>query len=181
MARPKRLRKIAGIPTVSGFTPYGHSGNNRRREAVFLFYEEYETLRLCDYEKLNHLEASALMGVSRPTLTRIYMSAREKIALALVEGRKLIIEGGKVTLDSEWLSCNACGCYFNKKELAEEVQHCALCGSTDLEPIEIPENEEDNNEAQETERPSNRRRCGQGRCQKGGAGRRQGCRRKNEL
>lgn len=130
--RPKTIRKIAGIPTISGFKPYGLSANVKRSEALFLLYEEYEALRLCDYEKYNQLDASSLMGVSRPTLTRIYMSAREKVAIAMVEGRKIIIEGGKVSLDSEWFHCSSCGCYFNKIDESVPVERCTLCGSSDI-------------------------------------------------
>ncbi len=132
MPRPKSIRRIAGIPNVSGFRPYGISPSLKRSEAVFLLYEEYEALRLCDYEKYNQLDASSLMGVSRPTLTRIYISAREKVAQAMVEGRKIIIEGGKVSLDSDWLHCNICGCYFNKREEDVMEVDCALCGATDI-------------------------------------------------
>lgn len=163
MARPKRIRKIQGIPAISGFTPYGYSGNNKRREAVFLFYEEYESLRLCDYEKLNHLEASTLMGVSRPTLTRIYSSAREKMALAMVEGRKIIIEGGKVALDDEWLFCNSCGCYFNKRNPDEKIERCELCGSKEIEEIE---KEQAQREEASPFDSSEQTCCGRRRCQK---------------
>ena len=73
-------------------------------ETIFLNLEEYEAIRLCDYEMLNHHQASILMAVSRPTLTRIYSKARQKIAVALVQGKQIIIEGGKIYFDSEWYS-----------------------------------------------------------------------------
>lgn len=171
MPRPKSIRKIARIPTVAGFKPYGASNATRKTDAVFLLYEEYEALRLCDYEKYNQQNASFLMGISRPTFTRVYMSAREKIALAMVEGRKIIIEGGKVILDSEWMHCNVCGCYFSTFDDVEANSICALCGSTDIytfkekEPFSIAM--EDNNNYC----------CGRAKCH--GKRRRMGCKNEN--
>jgi predicted DNA-binding protein (UPF0251 family) len=134
-------------PLVKGFRPYGpgfghghghgHGGGQGRGhdlgEPVFLLFEEYEAIRLCDYEGNNHSEASAIMSVSRPTFTRIYAEARRKMASALVEGRSLVIEGGKVFYDSDWFRCRSCGCYFNNPEKMQEVHNCPLCGSGEVE------------------------------------------------
>ena len=130
--RPFRLRKISNPPPVSGFRPYGNKKNGVKSENVFLHYEEYEALRLCDYEMLNHHQASVIMDVSRPTLTRIYARARQKIAQALVLGSQIIIEGGKIYFDSEWYSCASCGCFFNNPEKQEEIKECPLCRSTEF-------------------------------------------------
>jgi len=50
---------MSRLPGISGFKPYGGTSGN---DKVFLYLEEYETLRLCDYEMLNHLEASRAMS-----------------------------------------------------------------------------------------------------------------------
>ncbi|MDR2123020.1 MAG: DUF134 domain-containing protein [Flavobacteriaceae bacterium] len=112
MSRPKKIRNITFTPTVLGFKPYGLSDTTKKTDPVFLFYEEYEAIRLCDYEKYTQQQTADLMGVSRPTLTRIYMSAREKIAQGFIEGRQIIVEGGKVHLNKEWYNCKSCGAYF---------------------------------------------------------------------
>lgn len=125
--RPVRSRKVSNPPVISGYRPYG--GNRKEKGQVFIQYEEYEAIRLCDYEQMKHHEAASAMGVSRPTLTRIYARARQKIARAFVEGKQIIIEGGKVHFDSEWYSCNACSCYFNHPEKHEIINRCPLCGS----------------------------------------------------
>jgi len=130
--RPLRLRKISNPPPVSGFKPYGYKKNEARHDSVFLHFEEYEALRLCDYEMLNHHQASLIMDVSRPTLTRIYARARQKIAQALVQGSQIIIEGGKIYFDSEWFTCSSCGCYFNNPEKQEMIKECPLCKSTSI-------------------------------------------------
>ena len=129
--RPFRLRKISNPPPVSGFKPYGRK-NGPKTERIFLHFEEYEAIKLCDYEMLNHHKAAVLMAVSRPTLTRIYARARQKIAEALVMGRQIIIEGGKVYFDSEWFECKTCGCFFNNPDKQKDIKECTLCKSTNF-------------------------------------------------
>lgn len=142
--RPFRLRKISDPPVISGFKPYGNRKNANKTESIFLFLEEYEALRSCDYELLNQQQASVLMAVSRPTFTRIYSRARQKIAEALVQGKQIIIEGGKIYFDSGWYFCKSCGCYFNNPDKQEELKECPLCRSTNFENYQSdPEKTED--------------------------------------
>ena len=130
--RPKRFRKISNPPIISGFKPYGHKRVEGKTDGIFLYFEEYEALRLCDFELLNHHQAAMVMDVSRPTLTRIYASARQKIAEAMVLGKQIVIEGGKIYYDSDWYSCSSCGCYFNNPEKNLDVTECPLCHSMEI-------------------------------------------------
>lgn len=125
--RTKRIRKVVNPPPVKGFKPYGPDVNADNAEIVRMLTEEYESMRLCDYDKMNHEAAALAMGVSRPTFTRIYASARQKLAKALAEGLQISIEGGKVYFDSDWFSCSGCGCYFNHPEKDLAVGSCPLC------------------------------------------------------
>jgi len=127
--RPFRLRRISNPPVISGFKPYGNKENLLENENVFLHLEEYEALRLCDFEMLDHHRAAVLMNVSRPTLTRIYSRARQKIAEAFVLGKQIILEGGKIYFDSDWFSCHSCGCFFNNPDKQLDPKKCPLCGS----------------------------------------------------
>ena len=129
--RTKRLRKVINPPVIKGFKPYGPDTGKGKAEPVMLHYEEYEALRLCDYDLYNHHAASIFMGVSRPTFTRIYSAARQKIARAFVEGRQIAIEGGKVYFDSDWYQCGSCKCFFNNPEKDQKVGECPLCGDTE--------------------------------------------------
>jgi len=128
--RPLRYRKISLPPVISGFKPYGGMRKNGHVETVFLQMEEYEALRLVDFEMLNHSQASTVMNVSRPTLTRICSRARRKVAEAFVMGKQIIIEGGKIYFDNEWFTCHSCGCFFNNP-VKEQDFFCPLCGSKD--------------------------------------------------
>ena len=139
--RIKKLRKVLNPPPVKGFKPYGGDSEAKRASVVTIHYEEYEALRLCDYDKYNHHQASVLMGVSRPTFTRIYAYAREKIATAFVEGRQISVDGGKVYFDSDWYHCSSCSSYFNNSDREIEIENCPLCGSDKIKGHEPDEEE----------------------------------------
>jgi predicted DNA-binding protein (UPF0251 family) len=130
MARPKRTRRINNPPHFKGFRPIGLPEEN---DPVVINYEEYEAIRLSDFELNGHVEASKIMGISRPTYTRIYESARRKVAQAFVQGRAIVFEGGKVYFDSDWYSCHSCGCWFNRLDKEVELKRCSLCGSAKIE------------------------------------------------
>lgn len=143
--RNKKIRKVVSPPPVKGFRPFGGEAAETGKESVMMHFEEYESLRLCDYDLYNHNQASLLMGISRPTFTRIYASARGKIALALVEGRQISIEGGKVYFDSDWYHCSGCNCYFNNPLKENTIESCPLCGSKQFEGYEIDSPEQGGN------------------------------------
>lgn len=106
MSRPKKYRRISSPPLMGGFKPFGIP--RRMLDRVTLFYDEYESVRLLDYEEMNQVQAAECMNISRPTLTRIYQQARQKIATALTEGAILQIEGGHVEFEREWFRCGQC-------------------------------------------------------------------------
>lgn len=137
--RLKRIRKISNPPIIKGFKPYGLGAGNQAEEPVNLLFEEYEALRLSDYDKLNHQQASVMMGVSRPTFTRIYASALQKIARAFVEGAQIAIEGGKVYFDSDWYKCHTCDCFFNNPHKDFALLNCPLCGSHQIKQFDYSE------------------------------------------
>jgi len=145
MPRIKTLRKVLSPPIIKGFKPYGPGSGTLNQEPVNLFFEEYEALRLSDYDRLNHHQASVLMGVSRPTFTRIYASALQKIARAFVEGKQISIEGGKVYFDSDWYQCAGCGCNFNNPEREKMVENCPLCGSRQIVSFDFPNDDDEGN------------------------------------
>ncbi|GAB4289193.1 MAG: hypothetical protein Kow0068_14810 [Marinilabiliales bacterium] len=143
--RIKIPRKVSNPPVIKGFKPYGLQSEKQNKEFINLLYEEYEALRLADYEMLNHHQASILMGVSRPTFTRIYASALQKIAKAFVEGKQISIDGGKVYFDSDWYHCKNCECYFNNPEKDIPEKNCPLCGSVEIDRFDYDDSYEYNN------------------------------------
>ncbi|MDY0342901.1 MAG: DUF134 domain-containing protein [Lentimicrobium sp.] len=139
MPRIKRPRKILNPPSIKGFKPYGIESGLKAGGTVNVLFEEYEALRLSDYDRLNHHQASVMMGISRPTFTRIYAAALQKIATAFVEGRQIAIDGGKVYFDSDWHQCNACDSYFNHPHKNIPIKSCPLCGSDAITDFDLPE------------------------------------------
>ena len=54
---------------------------------VRLTVDEYEVIRLVDYERLPHAECAGQMDISRTTVTEIYERARHKLADMVVNGK----------------------------------------------------------------------------------------------
>lgn len=132
MARRKNLRKIVAPPGFKGYKPYGTS--KKKAQAIDLLYEEYESLKLTDYDSMNHLEASQLMGISRPTFARIYESARKKIAQAFVESREITTSYGNAWRDKNWQECSLCHTRFTMPVNVSK-QECPLCKSNQIKAI----------------------------------------------
>lgn len=105
MPRPQRCRRICAPPEHTRFIP-----EDGDAEAVVLSLDEYESLRLMDHEGRTHEQCAAIMQVSRTTATEIYASARRKVAEAIVNGRALVIEGGRVRLCENTGRCEHGGC-----------------------------------------------------------------------
>jgi predicted DNA-binding protein (UPF0251 family)/phage FluMu protein Com len=102
-------------------------------QQVQLHYEEYEAIVLTDYQRLSQAEAAEKMDVSRPTFTRIYDRARQKMAQALAEGAGLYIDGGEVSFDKEWFRCLSCHHVFTAPKTGQVV--CPHCKATDVQHI----------------------------------------------
>lgn len=81
--------------------------DNPDAEAVVLSIDEFEVLRIVDYEKRTHEQCAAQMDVSRTTITEIYERARFKLADCLVNGKRLKIGGGRYRLCDG--SAGSCG------------------------------------------------------------------------
>lgn len=90
MARPVRCRRICGFPEYWYFSAEDASEN----QTILLHLDEYEVIRMIDYQKMTQEECAAAMGVARTTVTGIYESARYKLADALVNGKNIRLSGG---------------------------------------------------------------------------------------
>jgi len=98
---------------------------------VVLTIDEYEALRLGDFEGLNHEKAAEKMGISRQTFGRIIESAHHKVADALVNARALRIRGGDIEIGSYRLYfCPQCGYSWFPERSEEEPRYCEVCGAS---------------------------------------------------
>ena len=87
MTRPKRIRRINNPPPFKVFEPIGlQEGSN----PITINYEEYEAIRLSDFEFCKQIEAAQRMEVSRTTFARTYESARRKVAEAFLQGKPIV-------------------------------------------------------------------------------------------
>ncbi len=94
MPRPRKRRTVTLPARALVYKPAGVPLEGLRR--VSLLPEELEALRLMDLEDLTQEDAAQRMGVSRSTFQRIVTQARRQVALALVEGAALVVEGATV-------------------------------------------------------------------------------------
>lgn len=129
MPRPKSRRLIDSPPLFDSFKPTGVRG----RDVVDLrmSLDEFEALRLSDYERLSQEEAAAEMDISRSTFSRLIESARRKSSEFLIEGKRLIIDGGPIHFKGNLFECRSCRRVFPAQFGAVGVK-CPQCGSTDL-------------------------------------------------
>ncbi len=132
MSRRTRPRKVVSPPGFKGYKPFGV--NKSTSEFIELLYEEYEAIKLSDYDLMNHETAAKIMGISRPTFARIYESARRKIAKALVEVKELKTVYGNALMDKNWYVCNNCHARFTIPKTIKK-NNCALCSSNNIESL----------------------------------------------
>jgi uncharacterized protein len=130
MSRPFRKRSIVNPPAMEGFKPFGIAMTDL--EPVILLFEEYESIRLTDYEGLTQEKSAERMNISRPTFTRVYEKARRTIARAFVEGKAIFIEGGNYHTDDCWYRCEKC----MKLNISKtETDQCNYCHSKTLRKL----------------------------------------------
>ncbi|OCN04999.1 hypothetical protein A4S06_09520 [Erysipelotrichaceae bacterium MTC7] len=86
MPRPKKTRNICERPRCTSFRPDLH-----HEKETLLPLDEYEVIRLIDYEGLNQEQCAAQMGISRTLVQAMYARARKQIAICLVESTALRI------------------------------------------------------------------------------------------
>jgi predicted DNA-binding protein (UPF0251 family)/DNA-directed RNA polymerase subunit RPC12/RpoP len=127
--KPKKERLVKYPPHVVLFKPQGIPAY--MLEQVVVTVDEYEAVRLMDFEGLDQEEAAKRMGVSRATGARIMESAHKKIAEALTQGKAIRIEGGSYVIQMDRYWCQGCGEYWEMKERANASQ-CPSCGSREF-------------------------------------------------
>ncbi len=137
MARPQKCRKICNPPKMKGFKPFGMP--LCKVDHVTLSFEEYECIKLLNYDMLMQDKAAELMDISRPTLTRIYNKALKTLAIAFVEGKAIEIRGGNFQFEKEWYRCNNCHRLIEGIENHIQCKGCKLFGKEEL--IKLNENQ----------------------------------------
>lgn len=132
MRTPYRKRRIHMPPQFVNFKPSEYQ--KKMLERVELTVDEYEAIRLADYLKMEHLQASEKMNISRPTFTRLIDKAREKVARVIIDGMELVINGGNIDFEKTLQRCHDCGEVY-QQAVDQALENCPDCGSSNLENL----------------------------------------------
>ena len=117
MPRPRKFRRVCCLPENNSFAPV-HTKFNEENMIV-MTVEEYESIRLIDYEGYTQEQCSQYMSIARTTVQQIYFSARKKLSQSLVDGKCLMISGGNYKLcDGKENMCHCSNC--QKKKVIED-------------------------------------------------------------
>lgn len=108
MARPQRCRRICAIPEAEEFIPRNSLPGTT---CITLSLDEYEVIRLIDFEGLTQEQCARQIHVARTTVTTIYEKARYKLARTLVKNQKLHIAGGAVEICPHTATCTVPYCH----------------------------------------------------------------------
>lgn len=103
MPRPRMIKRIQCQPPVRFYKPQGMPLGQMR--GVTLPLEGLEAIRLADAEGLDQEQAAAMMGISRPTFSRLISEARRTVAGALANGWAIRIEGGHYEMADDRAPC----------------------------------------------------------------------------
>ncbi|WP_378954073.1 DUF134 domain-containing protein [Pelosinus sp. sgz500959] len=130
MPRKRCCGFIEREPDYQRFIPEGQ----KKSQDIELRIEELEAVRLKDLGRMDQNDCAAAMGLSRATFQRILQSARTKVAMALVEGRSIIIKGGNYMIKNRVFECQDCAHKWEVEPCSEGGKHgyeiaCPQCGS----------------------------------------------------
>ncbi len=90
MVRPRKCRCIRSRPSALYYKPRGVP--LVELEEVSIGLDEFEAVRLADYEGLYQEDGAHRMKISRATFARILNEAHRKVAECLIKGKALRIE-----------------------------------------------------------------------------------------
>lgn len=99
MPRPHKQRRVCFHPRCTYFGPREGNGGT-----ISIGLDEYETIRLIDFEGMTQEQCAEQMEIARTTVQSVYAQARKKLAQCIVEGRSLQIAGGNVRLCEQYSS-----------------------------------------------------------------------------
>ena len=128
--RPRRTRNVAFQPQATSFTP-----SIETEQEVTLKVDELEALRLKDLLGLDQKTAAQKMNISQPTFHRLILSARNKMADALVNAKELRILGGNFKISGvqkQAFRCLSCIYDWEMQTGTGSSLKCPSCESKDI-------------------------------------------------
>lgn len=89
MPRHRRCRRAFFYPHTTIFKPAGIPASNLMQ--IIIYSDEFEAVRLKDFEELDQVSCAVKMNISQPTFHRLIKSARKKLADAIINGKAINI------------------------------------------------------------------------------------------
>lgn len=134
MSRPIKIRNVQSIPETTNLIPEGKKKCSTHFNNLKI--EEFEAIRLKDFEDFSQEEAAEKMDVSRQTFQKILNSARKKIAESLIYGHGISIGGGDFKTPNCKFHCNHCSIEYIPT-FNSDLNSCPNCLSEDVICIKI--------------------------------------------
>jgi len=128
MGRQEKCRTVQAPPRHFSFNAVREIVS--AEEPVNIRFDEFEAIRLSDKLGYDHIKAAKIMGISRPTFTRLLNRARQKMAIFLTEGLGLEISGGSILFAKNVFCCKNCQRPFNWEQDDDPV--CPTCLGQDV-------------------------------------------------
>ncbi len=131
MPRNKKNRFCRRLSNQKIYAPYGP--DTESLEKVFIDLDEFEAMRLCDYDGKSQIEASDEMGLSRGTVQRLLLSGRKKIIDGIFHSKAIIVRNdnenikfkGENNMNIDFKNTNRIAFPTNDKVNVEEhFGHC---------------------------------------------------------
>ncbi|MBF0521718.1 MAG: DUF134 domain-containing protein [Candidatus Omnitrophica bacterium] len=91
--RQKKVRYVQEMPKIAQFSPRGKPG---RPDEAELLIDQFESIKLHDYQGYDQDQGAQIMGISRPSFGRILRQGHKIVADALVNAKTLRIRIGDV-------------------------------------------------------------------------------------
>jgi len=89
MARPRKRRCCRRYQADRIYKPQGIPF--REISTTVLTLDQFEAIRLCDYDNLDQEHAGERMGISRGSIQRLLYGARKQIIDAILENNAIVI------------------------------------------------------------------------------------------
>jgi len=130
MARRRCCGVVDHLPACRHFVPEAVSNPQTTRITL----DELEAVRLKDVRRLDQNQCAEAMELSRATFQRLLLSARTKIATALIDGNCLLFEGGHYIMENRVFECQDCSHRWEVEPCTAGGKHgyeiaCPQCGS----------------------------------------------------
>ncbi len=131
MGRRTRMRWVKKTPDNFYFSDV-NKGAPLMDDFAVLTVTEFEAMRLKHYINLNQKDSSEKMGISQPTFSRILESAHQKITQALIEGKKILVQGGNFNFKKGFVGYGCLNCNYeweDEKASKNRKVNCPKCNA----------------------------------------------------